>query len=70
MEELFYDLPEALENNYNLVFKINFKPNSSKPVLPDTSSGKGSSSDEILKDQSLKGLINKFCKTFNVRILI
>ncbi len=66
MEELFYDLPEALENNYNLVFKINFKPNSSKPVLPDTSSGKGSSSDEILKDQSLKGLINKFCKTFNV----
>ena len=29
MEELFYDLPEALENNYNLVFKINFKPNSS-----------------------------------------
>ena len=68
MEELFYDLPEALENNYNLVFKINFKPKSSKPVLPDISSDKGGSSDEILRDQSLKGLIDKFCKIFKTSV--
>lgn len=66
MEELFTDLPEALENNYNLVFKINFKPKSSQPVLPNIISEKGANSDEILKEQSLKGLENKFCKTFNV----
>ncbi len=35
LEKLFYDLPEALENNYNLVYKINFRPKASKPVLPN-----------------------------------
>ena len=26
MSELFSDLPEALENNYNFPFRCNFKP--------------------------------------------
>ena len=33
MLELFSDLPEALENNFNLPFKCNFRPQFSKPVL-------------------------------------
>ena len=49
MIELFSDLPEALENNFNLPFKCNFRPQFSKPVLPNISSEKGGSADEILK---------------------
>ena len=33
MLALFSDLPEALENNFNLPFKCNFRPQFSKPVL-------------------------------------
>ena len=33
MSELFSDLPEALENNFNLPFKCNFRPQFSKPVF-------------------------------------
>jgi DNA polymerase-3 subunit alpha len=40
MLELFSDLPEALENNFNLPFKCNFRPQFSKPVLPNISSEK------------------------------
>ena len=40
MSKLFSDLPEALENNFNLPFKCNFRPQFSKPVLPNISSEK------------------------------
>jgi len=33
MEKIFSDLPEALENNYNLIYKCNFKPSFSKPGI-------------------------------------
>ena len=66
MELLFSDIPEALENNYNLVYKINFRPKFSKPILPNILSDNGSSPDEILKDESLKGLKYKFNEIFNV----
>ena len=56
LEELFSDLPEALENNYNLVYKINFRPKASKPVLPNISSEKGTDAKSILVDESIKGL--------------
>ena len=49
MVDLFADLPEALENNYNFPFRCNFRPLSSKPILPNISSDKGISADEILK---------------------
>ena len=49
MLELFSDLPEALENNYNFIFRCNFKPFSSKPILPNISSDKEGNADEILK---------------------
>ena len=52
MSKLFSDLPEALENNYNLPFRCNFKPEFSKPVLPNISSEKGGNADEILTKES------------------
>ena len=65
MRDLFADLPEALENNYNFPFRCNFRPLSSKPMLPNISSDKGISADEILKKDSLDGLNEKFIKIFN-----
>ena len=41
MSELFSDLPEALENNYNFPYRCSFKPSFSKPILPNISSEKG-----------------------------
>ena len=66
MAELFNDLPEALENNYNFPFRCNFRPVSSKPVLPNISSESGKNADEILKKDSLDGLNKKFIKIFNI----
>ena len=66
MSKLFSDLPEALENNYNLPFRCNFRPQFSKPVLPNISSEKGGSADEILKKDSLDGLREKFIKVFKI----
>ena len=31
---LYSDIPEALENNYNFHLRFNFKPKKSKPILP------------------------------------
>ena len=66
MVDLFADLPEALENNYNFPFRCNFRPLSSKPILPNISSDKGISADETLKKNSLDGLNEKFIKIFNL----
>jgi DNA polymerase-3 subunit alpha len=66
MSKLFADLPEALENNYNIPFRCNYKPEFTKPVLPNISSEKGVSADVILKKDSLDGLQDKFIKVFKV----
>ena len=66
LEELFSDLPEALENNYNLVYKINFRPKASKPVLPNIGSDKGLDPETILFEDSVKGLKKKFKEIFNI----
>ena len=66
MSELFSDLPEALENNYNFVFRCNFRPLSSKPILPNISSDKEGNADEILKKNSLEGLKEKFISSFGI----
>ena len=65
MSKLFSDLPEALTNNYNFPFRCNFKPEFSKPVLPNISSDKGGNADEILVTESLEGLKDKFKNFFN-----
>ena len=64
MSELFADLPEALENNYNFPIRCNFRPLFSKPILPNISSEKGGNADEILRNDSLDGLKEKFKKFF------
>ena len=66
MFKLFSDLPEALENNYNLPFRCNFRPIFSNPVLPNISSEKGGNADEILKKESVEGLKNKFLRVFKI----
>ena len=66
MTELFADLPEALENNYNFPIRCSFKPSFSKPILPNISSDKGVDADETLKKDSLKGLKIKFEKIFKI----
>ena len=66
MSELFSDLPEALENNYNFTFRCNFRPFFSKPILPNISSEKEGNADEILKKNSLEGLKEKFNSIFGL----
>ena len=67
MSELFADLPEALENNYNFPFRCSFRPLFSKPILPNISSEKGGNADVILKNESLNGLKEKFEKFFKIQ---
>ena len=67
MNELFSDLPEALQNNYNLPLRCSFRPVSSKPILPNISSEKDGSADQTLINDSLDGLKNKFLNLFKMR---
>ena len=66
MLELFADIPEALENNYNFPLRCSFKPSFSKPILPNISSEKDGNADDILKKESNEGLKNKFLKIFKI----
>jgi len=66
MSKLFSDLPEALKNNFNIPYKCNFRPQFSKPVLPNISSEKSGSADEMLKKDSTDGLKEKFINVFNI----
>ena len=66
MSELFADLPEALENNYNFPLRCNFRPTFSNPNLPNISSSKDGNADEILKKDSLDGLKQKFNSVFKI----
>ncbi len=65
MVELFKDLPEALENNFNLPYKCSFRPLPSKPILPNISSS-NNHNNELLVDESNKGLKHKFKKIFKI----
>ena len=64
MIELFKDLPEALENNFNLPYRCSFKPSSSKPILPNISSS-DKDANEMLKQLSKEGLQDKFLNVFH-----
>jgi len=66
MIELFNDLPEALENNYNFPIRCSFRPVFSKPILPNISSEKGGDAEEIIRKDSHEGLKDKFIKVFNI----
>ncbi len=65
MIELFSDLPEALENNFNLPLRCSFKPSSSKPILPNISSS-DSDANDMLTQISFKGLKEKFKTVFKI----
>ncbi len=66
MIELFKDLPEALENNFNLPFRCSYKPKSSKPILPNISNSNNNAND-MLKELSKDGLIEKFKTVFDLK---
>jgi len=66
MIDLFKDLPEALENNYNIPFRCNFRPIFSKPILPNISSDTNKNADEILAQNSIDGLEEKFLSVFKI----
>ena len=66
MNELFSDLPEALQNNYNLPLRCSFRPISSKPILPNISSEKDGNADHSLATYSEEGLVSKFVNIFKV----
>ena len=55
IRQLYEDIPEALENNYNFPLRFNFKPKKSKPILPSISNGENSVHNEIIS-QAKEGL--------------
>ena len=59
MKELFKDIPEALENNYNFPKKFSFKPKNTKPVLPSLVLEKNKTAEEELLTQAQSGLNNR-----------
>ena len=62
MIEVFSDLPEALENNFNFTFKCNYKPKHSLPILPNIRTSKNIDVDQELFNLATKGLKEKFNK--------
>ena len=68
MVELFKDLPEALENNFNLPFRCSFRPNFSKPILPNISTSK-KNPNEMLRLLSVEGLKDKFKLVFDADLI-
>ncbi len=56
MFDLFKDLPDALENNKNLPLRISYRPKNSEPVLPNIQTEQSKNVDQLLKEESLKGL--------------
>jgi DNA polymerase-3 subunit alpha len=67
MSDLFSDLPEALENNYNFPYRSSFRPLFSKPILPNISSSDEGDASDIIKKNSLEGLQEKFNKFFDLK---
>ena len=65
MKELFKDLPEALENNFILPYRCDYRPLPSKPILPNISS-ENKNNNKILEKNSLEGLREKFKTVFEI----
>ena len=68
MSELFADLPEALENNYNFPLRCNFRPLFSNPILPNISQDKGGDADDFLRKECFfigNGLFSQYNRKKN-----
>ena len=59
MVDLFKDIPEALENNYNFPYRFNFKPKKSAPVLPTIKTENNVTVEDELLVQAENGLKNR-----------
>ncbi len=53
---LYSDIPEALENNYNFNLRFSFKPKKSKPILPSIANNQNKSPEDELIRQARDGL--------------
>ena len=56
---LFNDIPEALENNFNFPYRFSFKPKKSIPVLPSIKTKNNTSVENELLIQAKLGLKNR-----------
>ena len=54
--ELYADITEALENNYNFHLRFSLKPKKSKPILPSIANDQNNSTEEVLINLANKGL--------------
>ena len=59
LSELYSDIPEALENNYNFPLRFNFKPKKSKPNLPTIKTKENMTVKSELLEQAERGLKNR-----------
>jgi DNA polymerase-3 subunit alpha len=66
MEELFYDIPEAIENTKNIAQKCHFMASERKPTLPIFCDDEGFSEKEELKKQSYEGLKERLAIKFKI----
>ncbi len=57
---IFSDIPEALENNFNFHQRFNFKLKKSKPILPSISNSKSNSPEDELLRLAEEGLDKRF----------
>ncbi len=57
--QLFSDIPEALENNYNFPHRFSFKPKKSLPVLPTIQTKENVTVEQELLLQAKQGLKNR-----------
>jgi len=57
--QLFNDIPEALENNYNFPHRFNFKPRKSEPVLPTIQTKENVTVEQELLLEAKQGLKNR-----------
>ncbi len=59
LANLFSDIPEALENNYNFTQRFSFKPKKSIPVLPKIDNKKDINIEKEILNQAKAGLKNR-----------
>jgi DNA polymerase III subunit alpha len=57
--KLYFDIPEALENNYNFHLRFNYKPKKSKPILPTIANEQNNAPEEALINLANLGLENR-----------
>lgn len=62
MTELFHDYPEAIENSVKIAARCNIEIPTGQLIFPDYPIPKGKTTEEFLKEMTLKGLKNRFEK--------